>query len=257
MNEAIINTYLNVLQEGEPEYMTEGLREFLAKFDKAHFKRYMDKLYNAFTKGDASAFEDIAKKSIQVGKKMPKYKEIEMSTKSFKDDNPDYGKAVELSKKVIRNTFKIKDKAKLEMIGNAVAMTGWIKSKGGRKDVLRETKVTLQNINSQVSSVYDTGFESYEASTPEEEEMKKKFMAQSKKQEKSEMIVVGVIISVLVASVIWAGIAIWGFFTSPAVMVTITVVTFMTLLLKTLAWAVGIAATIAVGAISFTKATGK
>ena len=55
-------------------------------------------------------------------------------------------------------------------MGNIIGMTSWVKSKGGKYDMMKTTKTTLQDIGSQVSSVYDTGFDDMETSTPEEEE---------------------------------------------------------------------------------------
>jgi len=253
MNEAILETYLGVIQEDGLEYMSEGMRDFLAKFDKAMIKRLMDKIHNTFSKGDPESLDSIMKQSVKVTRKIPKYKEVLDTTSKFKEDNPDYNKSVELSTKVLRNTFKIKDKAKLELIANAVGLTSWIKTKGGRKDMMRETKVTLQELNSRVSSVYDTGFSNYEASTPEEEEMKKKMMDQSKKQEKTEMIIVGVILAILAAAFIWGGIAVWGFITSPATAILLTITLILGGIFKYLLMAVGIAIPVALGAIQFTK----
>jgi hypothetical protein len=253
MNEAILDTYLNVLQEDGSEYMAEGLREFVAKFDKAMIKRFTDKMHRAFTKGDADSFNDVLKQSVKVTKKMPKYKDVVDTTGKFKEDNPDYNRSVELSKKVLRNTFKIKDKAQLELVGNAVGLTSWVKTKGGRKDMMRETKITLQELNNKVTSVYDTGFENYETSTAEEEEMQKKMMAQSKKQEKTELIVVGVVISMLVAAIIWIGVAFWGFATSPTVGIILSILLILGAWFKVIMWAVGIGAPIALGAIAYTK----
>ena len=255
MNEAIIGTYLNVLQESEPEYMTEGLRELVAKFDKAMFKRTVDKLHHAFSNGDGEAFESVAKQTAKMGK-FPKFKEISDFMGKAKEENPAFGNSVELAKKVVRNTFKIRDKAKLEMIANMVAMTGWIKSKGGRKDPVRETKLTLQSIGNSVANVYDNGFENMEASTPEEEEMKRKMMDQTKKQEKNEMIVVAIILSVLVGAIVWAGIAIWGFFTSWQFAAAVAAVAGGTVLLKVLAFLVGIATVVSSSMIIYLKASG-
>ena len=75
MNEAILVTYLDVLQEGEPEYMTEGIRSFIAKFDKAMFKRTVDKLHHAFSMGDGDAFNSVVKQTAKIGK-IPKQKEV-------------------------------------------------------------------------------------------------------------------------------------------------------------------------------------
>jgi hypothetical protein len=255
MNEAIIGNYLDTLQEGEPEYMTEGIREFVAKFDKQMLKRTIDKLHNAFSNGDGQAFEDVAKKTAKVGK-LPKYKEVVDFMGSFTEEHPEMEKSVELAKKVTRNTFKIKDKAKLEIISNAVAITSYIKSKGGRFDTLKLTKTTLQDINTQVMNVYDTGFENMETSSAEEEKAKERMMSNAKKQEKIEMIVVGVVIAVLVAAVVWAGIAIWSFFTSPAVIGTGMIIVLLIMLWKMALWALGIAAVSVVPIMMLMKTRG-
>jgi hypothetical protein len=240
MNEAIIGNYLDVIQEGEPEYMTEGIREFVAKFDKQMLKRTVDKLHNAFSNGDGQAFEDVAKKSAKIIR-LPKYKEMKTFMGKFSEEHPEIEKSVDLAKKVTRNTFKIKDKAKLELISTAIGMTGYIKSKGGRYDPLKMTKTTLQDINTQVMNVYDTGFENIETSTPEEEKAKERLMSQAKKQEKIEMIVVGVVISVLVAAIVWAGITIWGILTSPAVAITGVILIILMFLYKAILLTLGVA----------------
>lgn len=255
MNEAIIETYLDVLQEGEPEYMTEGIREFVAKFDKAMFKRTIDKLHHAFSKGDGDAFNSVVKQTAKIGK-LPKHKEVSQYMDKFREENSAFGDSVDLAKKVIRNTFKIRDKAKLEIIANMIGMTSWVKTKGGRRDLVKETKIILQNIGSRVANVYDTGFDNMDASTPEEEEMKRKMMAQTKKQEKNEMIVVGIVLSILVAAIVWAGIAIWSFFTSPAFVGAVVAFSLGALLLKILMWAVGVSAIISGSVIAYLKATG-
>jgi len=255
MNEAILVTYLDVLQEGEPEYMTEGIRSFIAKFDKAMFKRTVDKLHHAFSMGDGDAFNSVVKQTAKIGK-IPKQKEVSQFMDNVKEENPGFGKAVDLSKKVIKNTFKIRNKDKLEIMANMVGMAGWIKSKGGRRDPVRETKIILQEINSRVANIYEDGFESMEATTPEEEEMKKRMMTQAKKQEKNEMIIVSIILSILTGAIVWAGIAIWSFFTSGPFLATVAVLGIGALLLKVLMWAVGISAVISGGVLTYLKATG-
>jgi hypothetical protein len=254
MNEAIIGNYLDALQEGEPEYMTEGIREFVAKFDKQMLKRTIDKLHRAFSNGDGQTFDEVAKKTAKIGK-LPKYKEVMNFMGGFTKEHPEMEKSVELARKVAKNTFKIRDKAKLEIVANAVGMTSYVKSKGGRYDTFKITKTTLQDINTQVSNIYDTGFENMETSTPEEEKMKERMESQSKKQEKVEMIVVGVVISVLVAAIIWAGIAIWGFFTSPAVIGTITIIALLIMVFKTMLWLLGISAVMIIPVLTYMKAT--
>ncbi len=78
-----------------------------------------------------------------------KYKEVTEFMGKFHEEHPELQKATELSKKVIRNTFKIKDKAKLEILSGAVGMTTWVKSKGGKRDVTQTVKTTLQDIKCQ------------------------------------------------------------------------------------------------------------
>lgn len=255
MNEAIIGNYLVTLQEGEPEYMTEGIREFVAKFDKQMLKRTVDKLHRAFSNGDGQSFNDVAKQTAKIGK-LPKYQEVTTFMGKFAEENPDVQKSTDLAKKVIKNTFKIRDKAKLEIISSAVGMTSYIKSKGGRYDALKITKTTLQDLNSQVMDVYDTGFQNMETSTPEEEQMKERMVKQAKKQEKIEMIVVGTVLSILAAAIIWAGVAIWSFFTSPAVIATATIIGLMIILFKVALWAIGITAVVIVPILTYMKAKG-
>jgi hypothetical protein len=262
MNEAIIETYLDVIQEGsfviqegELEHMSEGLREFVSKFNKASLKRMIDKLHHAFSNGDGVAFDSVVKQTAKIGK-MPKVKEVSDFMGKAKEENPGFGDSVDLAKKVIKNTFKIRDKAKLEMVANMVGLAGWIKSKGGKTDPVRETKITLQDINSRVNNVYDTGFENMESSTPEEEELKRKMMEQAKKQEKKEMIVVAIVLIVTVGAVVWAGIAVWTFLTSFMFVGTVAAVAGGALLLKILMYAVGIAAVASGGIIAYLKATG-
>lgn len=255
MNEAIIGNYLVTIQEDEPEYMTEGIREFFAKFDKQMLKRTVDKLHRAFTNGDGQAFDEVAKKTVKIGK-LPKFKEVSEFMGNFTGEHPEVQKSVELAKKVTRNTFKIRDKAKLEIISNAIGMIGYIKSKGGRYDTLKMTKTTLQDINTKVMNVYDTGFENMETGSAEEEKAKEVMQSQAKKQEKIEMVVVGIVMSVLVAAIIWAGVAIWSFFTSPAVVGTGMLIMFMIMLWKTVLWALGIAAVTIVPILMYMKAAG-
>lgn len=256
MNEAIIENYLDVIQGGdEPDYLTEGLREFVGKFNKQVLKRTMDKLHTAFSRGDGQSFEDVAKKTAQIGK-LPKAAEVEKYVENLSEDSPDLGKSVDLSKKVLKNTFKIRDKNKLAIIANMVGMAAWVKSKGGKYDMMKTTRTTLQDIGSQVQSVYDTGFDDMEASTPEEEEMKRKMIEQSKKQEKVEMIIVAVVLSVLAGAVIWAGIAIWGVATSPWVIALAAISAFGVLLFKVLCALVGLAAITVIPIITYLKAKG-
>jgi hypothetical protein len=259
MNEDIIESYLDIVQEGtfviqedELEHMSEGLREFVGKINKASFKRMTDKLHRSFSNGDGDGFDSVAKETSKIGK-VPKVKEISDLMTKAREDSPAFGASIDLAKKVVKNTFKIRDKAKLEIIGSIIGMTGWIKSKGGKTDPVRETKVTLQNINSQVNNVYDTGFENMEASTPEEEEMKAKMIDQSKQQEKKEMIVVGIVLSVLVSAIVWAGIAIFSFFTSWQFMGAAAALAAGTILLKVLMFMVAGTASIAAVVITFLK----
>ena len=255
MNEAIIENYLDTIQSSEPEYMTEGLREFLGRVNKSVFHNTVEKLHRAFSKGDAQAFESFVKQTSDRGK-LPKYKEVKNYMGNFSEENPEFGKAADLAKRVIKNTYKIKDKAKLEIMSNAVAMTSWVKSKGGRTDVMTATKTNLHNINNSYSNIYDTGLQNMQASTPEEEEFQKKMTEAANKQEKIEMILVAVIIAILAGAIIWAGIAIWGFFTSPAVVASLALFAFLGMIFKVLLWGVGIATTIVVPTLLFLKAKG-
>lgn len=257
MNEAILENYLDVIQGGDdPEYLTEGLREFIGKFNKQTLKRTMDKLHMAFSKGDGEAFDAVAKQTALQVKKIPKMQEVEEYMKNLKEENPDFARSTELSKKVLKNTYKIRDKNKLAIMGNIIGMASWVKSKGGKYDMMKTTKTTLQDIGSQVSSVYDTGFDEMETSTPEEEELKKKMIAQSKKQEKVEMIVVAVILGVLAAAVVWGGIAIWSVATSPWVIGLAVASTLGVILFKILCGLVGLAAVLVVPITMYIKAKG-
>jgi hypothetical protein len=255
MNEAIIENYLTVIQDVEPDYLTEGLRNFVGNFDKKVLKRTMDKLHMSFTKGDGETFDQIAKKTARIAK-LPKYQEVKNFMGKFQDENPAINDSVELSKKVLKNTFKIKDKAKLEIMGSAVGMTAWIKSKGGRTNVTAATKETLQKIHTDVMNIYDTGFENMSTNTAEEEEMQKKLMSQAKKQEKQELIIVLIILSVLAASVVWAGVTIWGIVTSPVVIGLGVITTMLIMVAKFLMAYLGIAATVAFSALIFLKSRG-
>jgi hypothetical protein len=256
MNEAIIEDYIVVLEGREPEYMTEGLREFIAKFDKNMFKRSADKIYQAFSKGDGEAFDDVAKKTAKIGK-IPKFKEVSTFMAKFKEDHPEIDKSIDLTKKVLRNTFKVRDKAKLEIMSNLVGMTALVKSKGGRIDPLKITKTTLQQISSDVNSVYDTGFENMETNTTEEEKAKSIMIKNAKKQEKVEMVLVSIILALFAGAIVWAGIALWSFFTSPYIIAAAAVMTLGVMLLKLLAWGVGIATIIIIPTITYLKATGR
>lgn len=255
MNETIIENYLGNIQSVEPEYMTEGIREFIGKFDKQTLKRTVDKLHMAFSKGDGKLFDSVVRQSIGMAK-APKYKEVKGFMDNFSNEQPEVGRATELSKKVLKNTFKIKDKVKLEVLGSAVAMTGWIKSKGGKTDVMKMTKDTLGQIHTKYMHVYDSGFEGMPSDTAEEEKMKQKMMDQAKKQEKTEMIVVGIVLSVIAAAIIWAGITIWGIITSPAVMGVGAILIFLFAIFKTALWGLGIAATVVLPILAYMKMSG-
>jgi cobalamin biosynthesis Mg chelatase CobN len=256
MNEAIIENYLCVIQgEDEPENLSEGMREFMGKFNKQVLKRTMDKLHMAFSNGDGQAFDDVAKKTAKVAK-IPKAKEIEEYMGTLKEDNPEFADSVELSKKVLKNTFKLRDKNKLEIIANMTGMAAWVKSKGGKYDLKKTTRTTLQSIGSQVSSVYDTGFDDMESNTPEEEELQRKMIEQSKKQEKIEMIIVAVVLSVLAAAVVWAGISIWSVATSPWVLGLAAISAFGVILFKILCALIGVAAVTVIPTLMFLKGKG-
>lgn len=232
MNEIILDNYLSNIQDVEPEYMTEGIREFLGKFNKAMLKKTADRLHAAFTNGDAQPFELVAKETAVVTRKMPKYQEVKNFIGNFSEENPGFSKSVDLSRKVLKNSFKIKDKAKLEIAAVGAGVTSWIRSKGGKIDPMKMTKVTLQEIGTRVNNIYDTGFEDMDATTPEEEQMKKEMVSKSHKQEKVEMIVVGVILSVLAAVIIWAGMSLWAFVTSPFVGIIAAVIAFLIMFFK-------------------------
>jgi len=255
MNEAIIENYLQVIQDVEPEYMTEGIRDFVAKFDRKLLKRTVDKLHMAFSKGDGRAFEEVTKKYARVAK-IPKYQEVKNLMGNFTEEHPEIGQSVELSKKVLKNTFKIRDKAKLEILSNAIGMTSWVKSKGGKTNVGQATKETLKKVHTDVMSIYDSGFENLPENTPEEEELKRKMMENTKKQEKQEMIIVMVVLGVLAAAIVWAGITIWGIITSPVVGIIGTIILFLTMLFKFAVGYLAIAAPIVVSAIIFLKSKG-
>lgn len=184
MNEAVLENYLGNLQGEEPEYLTEGIREYIAKFNKAVLKKTTEKIHRAFTKGDVDAFES-ASKNVITKTKLPKIQEVKNFMGKLHEENPKFGDSVELSKKVLRNTFKIKDKAKLEILGNSIGMIGWIKSKGGKYDPLKLTRDALQDIHTKTMHIYDTGFEEFTPSTPEEEKMKEKLMSDAKKTRKN------------------------------------------------------------------------
>lgn len=231
MNEAIIENYLSIIQEEEPEYMTEGIREFVAKFDRQMLKRTVDKLYMAFTRGDEKTFSQVAKNTAKIGK-VPKYQEVQTFMGNIQKEHPEIQRSVDLAKKVMKNTFKIKDKAKLEILANAVGMTSWIKTKGGRKDVVQATKESLKKIHTDVMNIYDSGFEGAPEDTEEEQELKRKMQETAKKQEKIEFVVVAIVLFALVAAIIWVGITIWGIMTSPVVMGVGAIVTMLVFFLK-------------------------
>lgn len=255
MNEAIIENYLSNIQGVEPEYMTEGIREFFARFDKKILKKTVEKLHMAFTRGDGEAFEEVARKTAKIAK-IPKYQEVQNFMGNFQEEHPEIKDSVELSKKVLKNTFKVRDKAKLEILSSALGITAWIKSKGGKTNVAAATKETLKKVHSDVMNIYDSGFENMATDSPEEEEMKKKMLDQAKKQEKQEMIIVLVILSVLAATLIWAGITIWGILTSPVVIGMGVIITLLIMLGKILAVAIGIATPVAFAVVAYLKSRG-
>ena len=255
MNEAIIENYLSNIQDIEPEYMTEGIREFLGRFDKVALKKTAEKVHNAFSKGDGQALDDVSRKTARVAK-IPKYQEVKEFMGKFKEENPQVEDSVNLAQKVLKNTFKIRDRAKLEIIGSAVGMTAWIKSKGGRYDTMKMTRDTLKEVHTKTMHVYDTGFDDFEPSTPEEEKMKEKLQAQAKRQEKIEMIVVGIVLAVLAAAIVWAGMTIWGILTSPVTIGIGVIFTFLLILFKSALWIIGIGTPIALTILAFMKAKG-
>lgn len=256
MNEAIIENYLSVIQDKEPAYMTEGLREFVAKFDRQMLKRTIEKLHMSFTKGDGEYFDRLAQQTTAKITKIPKYNEVKTFLSNVKEENPEINNSTELARKVLKNTFKIKDKAKLELLSGAVGMTAWVKTKGGRTNVTQATKETLKKIHTDVMSIYDTGFENMPANTPEEEELKKKMSEQAKKQEKTEMIIVFVILSILVAAIIWGGITVWGILTSPFVIGISSILILLTMIFKFALVYLGAAASVVIPALIYLKSRG-
>jgi uncharacterized membrane protein len=118
------------------------------------------------------------------------------------------------------------------------------------------TKITLHDIGSRVNNIYDTGFEDMDATTPEEEEMKKSMAKKAKQQEKVEMIVVGVVLSVLAAVIVWAGMGLWAFITSPAVGIIAAIIAFLILAFKLTVSALTIGLPIAFSIMAYMKAKG-
>jgi hypothetical protein len=226
MNEAIIENYLNIIQADESEYLDEGLREFAGKLNKSALKRRIDKLHRAFTKGDAQAFNDVIKSTSDI-KKMPKYREFKSIMEKFKTKSPQIEESVELSKKVLKNTFKIKDKVKLEILGNAMGMIGWLKSRGGKQDPLKMTREALKEAHTKAMNIYDTGLDNMQPSNEEEEKMKKTMIAKAKTQEMIELILIGIIIAMAVAAAIAIGVGLWTLF---AVWIPIWISTILTIL---------------------------
>ena len=253
MNEAIIENYLGNIQGIEPDYMTEGIRDFVAKFDKVMLKRTAEKLHNAFTKGDAKAYDEVARKTARVAK-IPKYRELKDFTDKFQEENPQIAESFNLSKKVLRNTFKIRDKAKLEIISTGIGMTAWIKSKGGRYDTLKLTRDTLKDIHTQTMHIYDTGFDEYEPTTQEEEQMIKRLNKQAKRQEKMEIILVGVVLAVLVAALVWGGIVLWGILSNPVTVAIALTVAWIMMLWKVMLGILAVTLPIIMTIIGFKKA---
>ena len=79
---------------------------------------------------------------------------------------------------------------------------------------------------------------------------------QSKKQEKVEMIIVAVVLSVLAAAVVWGGIGVWSFATSPWVVGLAVATTIGVILFKILCALVGLAALTVVPITMYIKAKG-
>ena len=253
MNEAIIENYLSNIQCIEPEYMTEGIREFVGKFNKTVLKRTADRIHHAFSRGDSQALEDVTRQAAGMAK-IPKYQEVKSFTQNYGEENTQFKASAELSKKVIRNTYKVRDKAKLEILGNAIAVIGMIKSKGGKYDSMKMTKDALKDVNIKLMNIYDAGFDNIETSSPDEEAAKQKMMEQAKKQEKLEMIIVGVVLSVMAAAIIWAGVTLFGIGTSPLAGIIAAIMAFLLLLFKVQAAVLGVGLPIALAAIGFMKA---
>jgi hypothetical protein len=253
MDDCIIENYLGNIQDIEPEYMTEGMREFLGKFNKAVLKKTVDRIHNAFSKGDGDSFNAVAKETAIVARKIPKVKEVQEFAGNFAKDHPEFQESMDLSRRVIKNSFKIKDKAKLELAALGAGMAAWVKSKGGKINLMQVTKTTLQDIGARVNNIYDTGFDDMDATTPEEEEMKKAMASKAQKQEKIEMIVVGVILAVLSAVVIWAGMSLWAWITSPAVGILVSIIAILVFVFKVLVVGLEIALPTALAILTFMK----
>jgi hypothetical protein len=231
MDEVIIENYLGNIQGVEPDYMTEGIREFMGKFDKITLKRTAEKIYSAFSKGDKKSLDQVVRSTARIGK-LPKTKEVKEFMGNFEEETPQLKASTDLARKVLRNTFKVKNKTKLEIMSYSVSLTAWLKSKGGRYDMMKMTKDTLREIHTKTMHIYDTGFDDLETKTEEEEERKKKMLAQAKNAERMEMALMGVILFVLVAAMVGGGIAIWVAISgttaaATAVGTTMTLMTFL------------------------------
>lgn len=230
MSEIMLENYLSKIQPDEiPPYLTEGIRDFIDKFDRKKLKNTVEKLHLALNKNDKNALKDVSRNFRGV-KKVPKYKEMREYSKKVQEDNPELEAAFEMSKRVIKNTFKIKDKAKLEILGNAIASAAWVKSKGKRNQIVTNAKVVLQSIGTRVSSIYDTGVDE----DLDQNSVQAQIIQASNKQQKLENIVVFTILAVLVGAFMFAGIVIWTIITSKIIIFFALIITLLALLGKIL-----------------------
>jgi hypothetical protein len=215
MSDILLDEYLSHLQVNEePPYLTEGIREFISKFDKNMLKKTVDQLHLALNKNDKNALKNVTR-NLRGAKKVPKFKEVQQYSQRVKEESPEMEASAELSKKVIKNTFKIKDKAKLEIMGNAMASAAWVKSKGKRTEILSNTRILLQQVGNRVSSIYDTGIDDSDA---DDRALQVQMIQNAQKEQKLEQLVVLVILGVLVSVIVFAGVLIWSIITSKLVM---------------------------------------
>lgn len=226
---ALENYLIEIQPDIYPEYLTEGLREFIAKFDRKKLKKSIEKLHLGINKDDKNALKDFSREIVSI-KKIPKFKEMESYKENIHGDHPEVEQSSNFSEKVIKNTFKIKDKAKLSVMGSAVSSAAWVMSKGKKDQMMKNTKVVLQKIGDKMSSIYDTGLE---GSSGDIKDWEKRLMIQdTKKQENMERIMMITILGILVGAFLFAGIVVWTIISSKLIIFIATVLIVIALISK-------------------------
>ncbi len=224
MNDTV-NLYLESLSAQEPEYMTEGIKQIATYFDKKDLKRATEELHLYLTKNDQNARKSFSMKVKRVGK-APKYKEVAQYANNVKKDHPEMGESADYAKRVIKGLFKIRDKAKLEIMANAVAASAFVKSKGKTNQMQRETQNVLKDLKMKVGNIYDLGMDQDVI----DKDTYQQIIQSQRKSERVEQIIMVVLLSILVGAFVFVGVVIWSIITSKLVAFFILLIITMPLL---------------------------